>query len=227
MTFCLSFCSYLWKMVKPLLIQIIGFKEVIMKKSYITGSFCAAIFCFIAQSSQAALISVLGGQAYYDDVADLTWLTNSNASGTIMNWWQANDWAADLNINGVTGWRLPASDVTCSNLNCTSSELGNMFYNVLGGVAGQKVITTHNSNYYLFSITPGPYWSSTEWALDNRRAWGFHFSNGTQEISLKDGAFYAWAVRSGNAGMVPVPAAVWLFCSGLLVLMSLSTRMNH
>ncbi|MEE9494088.1 MAG: Calx-beta domain-containing protein [Gammaproteobacteria bacterium] len=55
------------------------------------------------------LPATVGGtdyQAYYDDELDITWLANANVAGQ-MSWNAANTWAAGLNINGVTGWRLP------------------------------------------------------------------------------------------------------------------------
>jgi len=73
------------------------------------------LLTLVALTSQAALIGVLpatpGGtdyQAYYDDVANLTWLANASASGSV-TWADANTWAAGLNVNGVTGWRLPTN----------------------------------------------------------------------------------------------------------------------
>ena len=97
-----------------------------------------------------------------------------------------------------------------------------MFYNVLGGVAGSSITTTHNSNYDLFSNVQSndfdDYWSSTEFANNPTYAWYFTFSNGVQSYLINNLNGYAWAVQSGNAGVVPVPAAVWLFGSGLLAL---------
>jgi hypothetical protein len=198
-----------------------------LKKSPLYGAVCA-VLSFISMSSQAALIPVLGGQAYYDDVADLTWLANANLAGTTMTWAAANTWAAGLNISGVTGWRLPDTlqpDASCGiqsggvsyGYNCTGSEMGNLFYNVLGGVAGTSISTSHNSNYDLFSnVQSGGYWSSTGYAPVPTGAWVFGFDGGYQFGNFKDDGYYAWAVQSGNAGVVPVPAAVWLFGSGLL-----------
>ena len=173
-----------------------------MKKSRLLGAVCAAVFSFITLPTQAGLISVLGGQAYYDDVADLTWLANANVNG-VMNWQAAKDWAAALDIDGVTGWRLPMahnSDVpSCSGYNCTGSEMGNMFYNVLGGVAGSSITTTHNSNYDLFSnVQSDDYWSSTEYAPNSAFAWDFGFGDGLQNLRGKGYNGYAWAVRAGD-----------------------------
>ena len=124
-----------------------------MKKPRLLGTVCACVFSVISMSSHATLIGVLpdtpGGtdwQAYYDDVADLTWLANANAAGTTLNiWTDANAWAASLNIDGVTGWRLPDTlqpDPSCSRqgdliggdgiidtswgVGCRGSEMGNL-----------------------------------------------------------------------------------------------------
>ena len=202
-----------------------------MKKSRLLGACCAAVFSVIALPSHAALIPVLGGQAYYDDVADLTWLANANFAGTTMTWAAANTWAAGLNISGVTGWRLPTSlnsDIpvlVAQAISCTGSEMGNLFYNVLGGVASTSIAATHNANYDLFSNVQSdsyPYWSSTGYAPNpSLFAWAFHFDGGNQYYNFNTGTYYAWAVHSG---MVPVPAAVWLFGSGLLGLVGISRR---
>ena len=122
----------------------------------------------LSTSANSALLERLGGLAYYDDEADLTWLADANYSQTNpselveaygpMYWEQANDWAAILNISGITGWRLPDTlqpDSSCDDQldggafgpqgyrhNCTGSEMGNMFYNVLGGVAYSDIAIT-------------------------------------------------------------------------------------
>lgn len=124
-----------------------------MKKSRLLCVVCAILFAFKTMSANAALIERLGGLAYYDDVADLTWLADANYAQTSgydangrMTWADANAWAAGLEVAGVTGWRLPDTiDVgndgaTYTNLYqgvdygyniTTHSEMSNMFYNVL------------------------------------------------------------------------------------------------
>ncbi|MEO7387381.1 MAG: PEP-CTERM sorting domain-containing protein [Gammaproteobacteria bacterium] len=104
-------------------------------------------------------------EAYYDTVLNITWLANANFAQTsgfdadgLMVWATANSWATGLNINGITGWRLPtvspvdgttADDATFSNIGTedeghnisapgtlfagsTASELAHLFYNTLG-----------------------------------------------------------------------------------------------
>jgi len=53
-------------------------------------------------------------EAYYDKTLDITWLADANYAKTSghdhdgrMNWHESTAWVASLNINGITGWRLP------------------------------------------------------------------------------------------------------------------------
>ncbi len=188
----------------------------------------------LSSNVTAHLESRLGGLAYYNDEADLTWLADANAGG-FMPWNNARSWVEGLDVNGVTDWRLPNSlqpDSACSSqlsgggtygTNCTGSELDNLFYNVLGGVAYTSIETTNNNNYNLFSnIQPDFYWTATEFPGGNGFMTRFDFRTGFQNganIGISQGA---WAVQSGDVGEVPVPAAIWLFGSGMLALAVMS-----
>lgn len=178
-----------------------------------------------ATGTQAALQSRLGGQAVYDTDLNLTWLANANANG-LMNWSQANTWASGLTVGGFSGWRLPTSDTSCSGYNCTGSEMGHLFYNELGGVAGQSITVAHNANYGLFqNVQYISYWSGTEYAPDTRNAWVFYPGNGGQYAGDKGSYLYAWAVRPGDVvAAVPEPASAWLLGAGLLGLIGLGRR---
>ncbi len=187
----------------------------------------------LAGSADAALVSRLGGQAYYDTVADLTWLADANYAQTsgydadgLMTWQAANDWAAQLTVGGVSGWRLGNTlqpDASCNTQTgsaslgyyCTGSEMGNLFYSVLGG-----------SNPFLNIQSGSEYWSATEYAPDNSFAWIFNMGTGSgyQTINTKSAGQFAWVVKSGDVSAVPVPAAVWLFGSGLLGLLGIAKR---
>ena len=167
--------------------------------------------------------SALGGAGVYDATTNLTWLSNANING-LMTWSAANTWAAGLVVDGVSGWSLPTSD-TCSGYNCTGSQMGNLFYNALGGTAGQSITTTHTSNYNLFSnFRSDFYWSGTEYAPNTGYAWDFFFYDGNQSANGKYSNMYALAVRPGLVAAVPLPAAAWLFGSGLLGLVGVSRR---
>ena len=232
-----------------------------MKKQTISAVVSTSLICLGAASSvNAALIGRLvatpGGtdfQAYYDNVANLTWLADANyaatsgyaaanANGGInsaptniqangqMGWQAANDWAAGLNVAGVTGWRLAYTlqpDSSCGSqsngwsygFNCTGSEMGNLFYNVLGNTAGSL-----NNMGPFSNVQADGYWSATEYAPLGGFAWGFSMGDGNQNAGNQDYSFYGWAVQSGDVGTVPLPAAVWLFGFGLLGLAGVSRQ---
>ena len=182
-------------------------------------------------------------QAYYDSTTNLTWLANANAAvgssydtklpgSGLMTWSQANTWVSGLDINGVTGWTLPTTmqpDSTCTSqyqnistgYNCTGSQMGNLFYNALGGTIGNPITTNHNSNYNDFSNVQNQYyWSATEYASSATGAWGFDFSGGFQVYFENANSWHydAWAVHSGDVGAppsVPEPGALSLMLMGL------------
>lgn len=178
-----------------------------------------ALLSLSAFNVNAALLERLGGLAYYDEDADLTWLANANTAG-IKNWGNANAWATGLNVSGVSDWRLPTVDINCIGV-CTTGELGNMFYNVLV-LDG----ATYNANYYLFTnIQSDFYWSSVD--ISTNYAWGFYFNGGYQNSNYKPGSYYAWAVHDGDIETVPIPSAVWLFGSGLIGLIGIARRIRE
>ena len=190
----------------------------------IVGTTCACL-TVVSFSADAALVGRLaatpGGtdyQAYYDTDADLTWLADASLGiGTSMGFDTANAWAASFDVAGVTGWRLPDADPACGNAyNCTDSEMGNLFYNVLGNTSGSLTNTGPFSN-----VRTGFYWSSM-WSESG--GWAFDFGDGHQAQLPFNYSIYAWAVQSGDVSTVPVPAAVWLFGSGLLGLVGLARR---
>jgi hypothetical protein len=219
----------------------------------------------LSTNVNALLIERLGGLAYYDTVSDLTWLadanyantssySNDNANGTTfsssthiladgrMGWDAALTWADQLNINGITGWRLPDTlqpDPTCgalytngpSGFNCTGSELGNMYYNILGGEANTVFSSAHNPNYDLFSnLSNGVFWSATDatYNIYNEISWTFNMGVGAQTTKIKTFSFNAWAVHSGDVVAVPEPPITILIITGLICLIILSKRnKNH
>ena len=152
-----------------------------------------------------------------------------NSNGT-MTWGGALKWIAAMNAANYLNhndWRLPTSD-TCGGKNnsCPGSEMGHLFYSELGGVAGSDIATTHNANYKLFSnFQPYAYWSGTEYAPRPTSAMFFYFTDGNQGFTgSKNERLYALAIRPGQVAAVPVPAAAWLFGSGLLGLVGIARR---
>ena len=189
----------------------------------------------VSSVAQAALVD-RGGGLIYDDDLNITWLADANYAMTsgydadgLMNWSQAMTWASNLSYGGYTDWRLPTSDTSCSDYNCTGSEMGHLFYTELDAVPGWPMhnIDSTDPDLALFTnVQPYFYWSGSE--LDNEwtgDAWVFNFGSGTQASGSKDGNdLFAWAVRPGDVAAVPVPAAAWLFGSGLVGLFGFARR---
>lgn len=186
-------------------------------------------------------------EAYYDTDLDITWLARANVNGR-QTWAEANTWAANLRftdvINHITydNWRLPTTlqpDASCGNQSlwassgprCTGSEMGHLFYSELGGTVGQSILTTHNSNYYLFTNfqSGGVYRSATEYAPDTNRAWTFDFSLGYQNAYGKSSVFYALAVSPGDVGIaaVPEPETYAMMLAGLGMLGFMARRRKN
>ena len=180
-------------------------------------------------------------EAYYDTVLDITWLADANYAKTsgydsdgAMTWQAASDWAANLDVHGVTGWRLadntpvngssyntsysPAGNTDLGyNISApgttyagsTASEMAHLFYNTLGNkglvdTAGNVQSGSGLSNTGPFENVQAGHYWSGS-ELSASVAWNFFFANGYQNIYVgKPNSVFAWAVRSGD---VPVSGA--------------------
>ena len=218
-----------------------------MKKSRLLGAVCAVLFTLITVSAHASLVGRLpltpGGtdfQAAYDTVLDITWLTDADLSGRF-NWDNQVGWARGLdtaNYLGVDGWRLASMSVaaglptgltssvidcrTASELDCRDNELGYMFYQNMDGSFGDDKSGNQTVDGVLLTDVQSDYWSGTE--FDPFSDWFFFFDFGGQGFDSKGNFRYGWAVHDGDVSAVPVPAAVWLFGSGLLGLVGMARR---
>lgn len=194
-----------------------------MRKSRLSGAASASIFCLIAMSSHAALVDVgdyFGRTLYYDTVLDITWAIPITVPKT---WQNASADAAALVIGDATDWRLPYTHVpdgagpttTAPCVSCVDNELGYMFAVNLGGTLPSTEFPDLESTSY---------WSATQYDAD--KAWAVHSLTGISDWSFKAATSgrHGWAVHEGNIGVIPVPAAVWLFGSGLVGLIGVARR---
>lgn len=256
-------------------------------KPHFLGAACGCAFTLaVSLSANAASVSGQGTwettlqardfdgntatvEGYYDTVLNITWLADANygrAIGTTMDWFNSNTWAAGLNVNGISGWRLPtvspidgttADDYNASTVGTedygfnvsapgtlyagsTASEMAHLSYNTLGNKGFCDPATPSdfahcpeqagwglsNTGPFANVYSTTGYWTATTFAPDPFAGWVFNLNNGVQTYSHKSNSFLAWAVHSGDVGaaVVPVPAAVWLFGSGLLGLIGMARR---
>ncbi len=111
--------------------------------------------------AHAALLSRLSGQAYYDDVLDITWLADANYAQTsghdadgLMTWSASLAWIASLNTAnhlGVSDWRLPFI-VDTGTPGCDFGYSGtDCGYNVQTKTGA----TVHNEMAHLYYVTLG------------------------------------------------------------------------
>ena len=203
-------------------------------KLRLLGAVCVVLFTFTTLSTNAALVDN-GGGLIYDTVLDITW---AQPDAALRSWEVANTWASGLTLGGVSGWGLPALSVaaraggyflrnpidcsTATELACRDNQLGYMFYQNLSGTFGQSILTSVAPDLALFpTLQSDDYWSDN---LPNPHggAWIFGFGDGDQRDVDRQDNNYSWAVHAGN--VVPVPAAVWLFGSGLLGLVGMARR---
>jgi hypothetical protein len=202
--------------------------------------FSTCALCYLVLGSVVtpanATLTDNGNGLIYDSDLNITWLftdtldTLGTSNPGIDDWQTAKNWADNLVYAGQLNWRLPSTlipDATCQaqsssiGTGCTGSELGHLFYTELGGTAGVPLSSA------LLGLDYAPYWSET--IVNSGYAYRFYFGGipgyaGYQEESNQALTAGAIAVHAGNISAVPLPAAAWLFCSGLFGLLGIGCR---
>ena len=171
--------------------------NVVMKR-LVFISIMALVLC-ICGSAYADLFD-RGGGLIFDSDLNITWYDYTYVD-TVNDgdaWGQAMAWAATLDIDGVTGWRLPTTPGTSED-NDSEGEMGHLYY-----VDGMKIVANKSPAPFQ-NILVGIYWYGTEYT--EGRAWNFNFTTGNQdEYDQINYHYYALAVHSGDVGApLPIP----------------------
>lgn len=150
-------------------------------------------------------------EGYSDKVLNTTWLADTTAAGTIMNWDDADAWAEALNINGITVWRLPFVVPTSEDSAYSGSDIG---YNkpTTSGLPPYPAVTVYSEmatvfydtigNLPLFDTSWNPqpgYGLSNTGRFDNLLS--SDYWSGTVFSDVLEGDFYFSSVDQGLTGI--------------------------
>lgn len=188
--------------------------------------------------------------AFYDTVLKLSWMADANVAG-LMNWADAQAWAANLDLHGTTDWRLPTMIDTgapgcdwswwgtdCGyNVQTISQDgqtifsemahlydvgLGNKAYHDPSGDPNWGL--TNNGGFRNFQ--PWGYWYGLAYApAPALGAWHFNTAYGGQSYFDQVDEIYAVAVHPGDVvAAVPEPQTFGLLLMGLAVALVAARR---
>ena len=188
--------------------------------------YLSIIAVFFTVNAQASLID-RGNGMIYDTVLDITLLADANYAMTsgydadgLLDWNAATSWTSNLSYNGITGWRMMSlnTDNDGTVAECTTEILCRK--NEFSYLMTYSVLDFSGfSEFYNLSTA---YWTSTFDPVNSSVSyfdfyWAFTLS--TNVVSFPDYIeLNVWAVHDGDIAAVPIPAAIWLMGSGLLLL---------
>lgn len=217
--------------------------------SHLRVTLVSFVLLSLPLSTNAALIPQLGGDVLFDDDLNIVYLADMRLAASQdfgvqnigvngeMNWFTANNFIAAMNAFdggngwlGINNWRMPdtlvpdpSCDLTSNNqtpsfgFDCTGSEMGHLYYVEFGLERNTNAGDAAAEAGFKNLLTGFFYWSATE---ATGGAYDFSFAGGSQATLSKGFSNQVLPV----ANVIPVPAAAWLFGSGLLALAGLRRR---
>lgn len=219
---------------------------------------CMLVIVAASASAQGLEARDLNGDgtvdAYYERSANLTWLANMNSAGAAgvstplappgqLLYSATVDWLSDLDVYGVTGWRLPDATFTAT-VNTSADCAMFITYSSLAGCYYQPDVE-QNELAHLIAVTlgnaggvlvdAGPFQGLTEsvastsfWMnplQDVSAGWPgrvAHYYETSTGRAFANPAFehsYVWGVRDGDVAPVPEPSTYLLMLAGLGVVL--------
>lgn len=169
--------------------------------------------------------------------AALHWIDAMNADGGT-GYLGYNDWRIPFVLDtGSQGCNFSYSGTDCgynvqtgSAATTVYSEMASLRDDTLGNIVYRDANNNVQTGWGLNNTGPftdfqaSYYWAGGEVAPGLYNAWAFQANTGYQASHDKRVFYYVWAVRSGDVSAVPVPAALWLFGSGLMGLLGVARR---
>jgi PEP-CTERM motif len=157
----------------------------------------------------------------YDPNADLTWLRDWNVNGA-RPWADQMAWASSVQVGTFANWSLPSArnrdgSGPCSGYGCTESQMGYLWYEVLGNTAGSFTNAGPFQN-----MQSDPYYTDTEY--DPGYAYFFITTTGWQYCCNKYDARYAVVVRPGDVVAVPEPQIYAMLLLGVGAVLVVARR---
>lgn len=147
--------------------------------------------------------------------SDFSWYTGQ------VDWWGAVAFVNYLNsisYAGLSNWSLPSTpdQDSSAGYNQTTSQLGELFYNELGGAQDTPITTNLFTNWNETNNTNGVYWSN-EYSASANYAWYFDTYQGYQDFYANKIFSYNVMVISDNASwfMLPLPSSFGLFAGAI------------
>lgn len=196
------------------------------RRTGILSVFILAFLHMMVGTVQAGLIDNGNGTVTQirSDGTKLMWVQDGGLAGAASNWWEAMEWADNLDYAGYSNWRLPSTDDRTLGYSCTGSEMGYLYYIELGNPAKGPFI-----NQGPFSNLNHLFWSSTEQLEDGAYVFWFNWDgySGYQNTEYKEPSalssmVWPWAVRT-----VPEPATLLLVGLGGLTLLRKREKINR
>lgn len=188
----------------------------------LAAALAAATFATVALTAPTPATAALvdrGGGLVYDTVNDITWLAAPALLPGQLEWADGVLYGAAFEYAGGTNWRTPTSsfiDAGCPSgegLNCSDSEMARLFYQQLGGQAGESVFDTTGDSAdeiaavaLLPALMEGWFWSGQAADEGSNTAFAFHFGTGTQAIRDTTLTGRVLLVHAGDLGAMAVDA---------------------